>query len=86
MAKLNEYTDRDLLNELTLRGYNLDLIYSPHFVEEILGNINQNRDVEDRIVLDDDDIEYILYKSVARNSRFCDNQIRENIIEQILEF
>ena len=84
MAKLNEYTDRDLLNELTLRGYNLDLIYNTDYVDEMLAKVNEHRDEEDRIVLDDDDKEYILDKSV--NYFYYNNRITENIVEQILEF
>ena len=84
MAKLNEYTDRDLLNELTLRGYNTTLIFNLSSVEAILFEVNENLDVEERIVMDDDDMEYILERSM--NGQHYTRQIVENIREQILDF
>ena len=86
MAKLNEYTDRDLINELTLRGYNLELIFSIEYVEELLGRVNENREVEDRIVLDYDDMDYILSKAVLSYSRHGHIRVTQDIIERILDF
>jgi len=83
MAKLNEYTDRDLLNELTLRGYNTTLVFNLGSVEAILSEVNANLDVEERIVMDYDDMEYILDRSM--NGRHYTRQIIENIREQILD-
>jgi predicted glycosyltransferase len=83
MAKLNEYTDRDLLNELTLRGYNTTLVFELGSVEAILSEVNANLDVEERIVMDYDDMEYILDRSM--NGRHYTRQIIENIREQILD-
>jgi hypothetical protein len=84
MAKLNEYTDRDLLNELTLRGYNTTLVFDLGSVEAILSEVNANLDVEERIVMDYDDMEYILERSM--NGQHYTRQIVENIREQILDF
>lgn len=84
MAKLNEYTDRDLLNELTLRGYNTTLIFNLGSVEAILSEVNENLDEDDQIAMDDDDMEYILDRSM--NGRHYTRQIVENIREQILDF
>jgi len=84
MKKLNEYTDRDLLNELMLRGYNTDLVFNLFSVEAVLEEVNNIRDVEDRIVMDEDDMKYILDKSM--NEQSYTRKIVENIRENILEF
>mgnify|MGYP007090470383 CR=1 FL=1 len=84
MKKLNEYTDRDLLNELMLRGYNTDLVFNLFSVEAVLEEVNNIRDVEDRIVMDEEDMKYVLDKSM--NEQSYTRKIVENIRENILEF
>jgi hypothetical protein len=84
MKKLNEYTDRDLLNELMLRGYNTDLVFSLASVEAILYEVNDNLHEDDQIAIDDEDMKYILDKSM--NEQSYTRKIVENIRENILEF
>jgi hypothetical protein len=84
MKTINEFSNLELLNELTKRGYNTELIFHEYLVESIQEEINEERAEDEQIILNNEDRKSILQDSI--NSEFFIRLITENIENQILEF
>ena len=84
MADLSNVETYELFKELNSRGYKTELVYSNYDVRMVLEEINDYREEDSQIQLDDYDVEGVL-DYVFMNTEHTDRQIRQSIREAILD-
>ena len=84
MADLSNVEVYDLIKELNSRGYKTDLVYGKQDVNWVLEEINDFREEDSQIQLDDSDVEEIL-DYIFLNTEQTDRHIRNSIRDIILD-
>jgi hypothetical protein len=81
---LSNIESKDLISELNDRGYNTSLLYNRSDVDMWLGDINEDRENDNKIELSDDDKDDILEYCV--NNEWVMEKINESISDKILDY
>jgi hypothetical protein len=81
---LSNIESKDLISELNDRGYNTSLLYNRSDVDMWLGDINEDRENDNKIELSDDDKDDILEYCV--NNEWVMEKINETISDKILDY
>lgn len=85
IVDLSNIESRDLMLELRSRGWKTELMFGLEDVNIQLQNINDERDEEDKIVLDDVDKETIL-DEVFDSPDYYIERINNDIQDEILRY